>query len=174
MKRIALGVCALSITLTLVFGVSTPAARGGDYDSSPGTFAQAVCEETIVFPTFSNFGDCVAFVLDGGAVGVRAGSLMDEQIVFALVYQNGALTQLVGVNSSSSCTAYGSAGTITGQEFTVIVAPGETNAVAIPTELGGVDVYRYFGDIPHSRRGAFGVTPTSIVQLGGGTLSGCF
>jgi hypothetical protein len=93
----------------------------------------------------------------------------DEQIIFSLVVQNGVVTQFAGVNSSPVC-AFGTLTATTGQEFKLTLAPGQSDALAIPTELSGIDVFRFRGDIPHARKGAFGFE-TVFNQSGGGT--GC-
>lgn len=163
--RTALGICAV-LSAALSLAVSGPAA--GD-DGAAGTVAQAVCGTQIAFPTFRNFGDCVEFVVHGGAVGVRLGAMQDEQIIFALVIQNGVVTQFAGINTSTIC-GFGTLRAATGQTFVLTLAPGESGAVAIPPELSGIEVFRFRGDIEHARRGAFGFE-TAFNQHGGGT--GC-
>jgi hypothetical protein len=160
-----LAFCA-ALTTVLSLAVSAPSARA---DEPAGIVAQAVCGTQIAFPTFRSFGECVDFVVRGGAVGVLLGSMQDEQIVFALVVQNGMVTHFAGINSSTIC-GFGTLGATTGETFVLTLAPGESDAVAIPPELSGIEVFRFRGDIEHARKGSFGLE-TAFNQHGGGT--GC-
>jgi hypothetical protein len=162
-------ICVVLAAAALLLATASSVARADDAPKVAGTIAQAVCESQTTFPTFTSFGDCVQYVIAGGAVGVRLGALSDEQIVFSLVIQNGAVTEFAGVNNTS-CIAVGTIGAVDGQEITLTLAPGESDSVAIPSELGGIDVTRFRGDIPQTRKGALGFT-TSFNQFGAGT--GC-
>jgi Flp pilus assembly protein TadG len=162
-------ICVVLAAAALLLATAASVARADDAPNVAGTIAQAVCESQTTFPTFTSFGDCVQYVIAGGAVGVRLGALDDEQIIFSLVIQNGAVTELAGVNNTS-CTAVGTIVAVNGQEITLTLAPGESDSVAIPSELGGIDVTRFRADIPQARRGAFGFT-TSFNQFGAG--AGC-
>jgi hypothetical protein len=165
-------VCVVLSSAALLWAFSPASAQAADAPDVAGTTAQAVCQSQ-TFPTFASFGECVQFVIQGGAVGVRLGSLNDEQVVFYLVIQNGAIVALSGVNTSTTCQAYGTATATTGQQFTVVVGPGESNEVSIPSELGGIDIIRFQGDIPGQRIGSFGFLIESFNQFGAGTISGC-
>ena len=162
-------VCVVLSSAALLWALSPAPAQAADAPDVPGTTAQAVCQAQTTFPTFASFGECVQFVIQGGAVGVRLGSLNDEQIVFSLVIQNGAIVALSGVNTSTTCQASGTLTATTGQQFTVTVGPGESNEVSIPSELGGIDITRFKGDIPGQRIGSFGFLSESFSQFGAGT-----
>lgn len=147
-------------------------AHAADAPDVPGTTAQAVCQTLAVFqvflpaPPFASFGECVQFVIHGGAVAVPFGTL-SGQIVLSVVIQNGAFVALQ-ISNGSNCSAFADVITLTGETFSVTAGPGETNSVAIPTQFGGLNIQRFKGDIQGARVGSFGYLFESFGNFGGG------